>query len=163
MTTISLLPPPLERLFDRLDAAEPSDVYLRGLLEIWRTRRLSRLLPQPDEIAGAVPDQFAAHAFVFRHLKAPPREWELVEAGADAQAVFGPFDDGRTLSHLRSRRLAVRLRRLFDLVRETKEPVAASFGERARAGEPSRFEVLVAPLSSQASEVDAVCGGIVWR
>jgi ribose-phosphate pyrophosphokinase len=58
---------------------------------------------------------------------------------------------------------AVRLRRLFDLVGETKEPVAAILGEHVRSGEPGRFEVLVARLSSWGSEVDAVYGGMVWR
>jgi hypothetical protein len=163
MTTIALLPPPLERLFDRIDAAEPSDAYLRGLLEIWRTQRLERFLPRPDDMAGALPDRLAAHAFVFRRPEAGSRDWVLVEAGADAAAALGSPDGGRSLNQLRSRRLAVRLRRLFGLVRETKEPIAASFGERARSGEPGRFEVLVVPLSSQDSDVDAVSGGIVRR
>jgi hypothetical protein len=49
---------------------------------------------------------------------------------------------------MRSRRLAVHLRRLFDFVRETAEPVAASFSERGMPNSDNRFEVMVAPLAS---------------
>jgi ribose-phosphate pyrophosphokinase len=162
MTTLAMLPPPLERLFDRIDAAEPADAYLRALLEIWRARRLRRFLPTRAALAGAAPDPVAGHSFSFVQSQVPSDDWVLVEAGAAARSILGPIGDGRRLTDMRSRRLAVHLRRLFDFVRETAEPIAASFSER---GVPigNRFEVMVAPLASDGREVDAIFGGIVAR
>jgi ribose-phosphate pyrophosphokinase len=92
----------------------------------------------------------------------PSDDWVLVEAGAAARSILGPIGDARRLSDMRSRRLAVHLRRLFDFVRETAEPIAASFSERdGPIG--NRFEVMVAPLASDGREVDAIFGGIVAR
>jgi ribose-phosphate pyrophosphokinase len=160
MTTLAMLPPPLERLFDRIDAAEPTDAYLRVLLDIWRAQRLQRFLPTRAALAGAAPDPVAAHSFSFVHSRVPSEDWVLVDAGAAARSILGPIGDGQGLTDMRSRRLAVHLRRLFDFVRETAEPVAASFSER---GLPfgDRFEVVVAPLASDGREVDSIFGGIV--
>jgi ribose-phosphate pyrophosphokinase len=163
MTSIALLPPPLERLFERIDAAEPNDPYLRSLLEIWRTQRLERFLPTQSQMAGIVPDALAGHTFGFRHTGAPTRDWQLIEAGDAAAAIFGQINGGHHLTEVRFRRLAVHLRRLFDFVRETAEPIAASFSERGMRGEPIHFEVVVAPLASDGRHVDAVFGGIVGR
>jgi hypothetical protein len=160
MTTLAMLPPPLERLFDRIDAAEPKDPYLGALLDIWRARRLRRFLPTRAALAGAAPDPVAGHSFSFVHSRGPTDDWVLVEAGAAARSIFGPIGGDRRLTDMRSWRLAVHLRRLFDYVRETTEPVAASFSER---GMPfgNRFEVVVAPLASDGREVDSIFGGIV--
>ena len=162
MTTLAMLPPPLERLFDRIDAAEPTDAYLRALLEIWRARRLRRFLPTRAALAGAAPDPVAGHSFSFVHSQGPTDDWVLVEAGESARSILGPIGGDRRLIDMRSRRLAVHLRRLFDFVRETAEPVTASFSER---GVPigNRFEVMVAPLASDGRRVDAILGGIVAR
>jgi ribose-phosphate pyrophosphokinase len=87
----------------------------------------------------------------------------LVEAGESARSILGPIGGDRRLIDMRSRRLAVHLRRLFDSVRETAEPVAASFSERGMPFSDNRFEVMVAPLASDGRRVDAVFGGIVAR
>jgi ribose-phosphate pyrophosphokinase len=160
MTTLAMLPPPLERLFDRIDAAEPTDAYLRALLDIWRAQRLQRFLPTRAALSGAVPNPAGGHAFSFVHAGPPTGDWVLVEAGEAAGSILGPIGGDRRLTDMRSRRLAVHLRRLFDYVRETAEPVAASFSER---GMPfgNRFEVVVAPLASDGREVDSIFGGIV--
>lgn len=163
MTTLSLLPPPLERLFDRIDAAEPSDARLRALLEIWRARRLKRFLPTHAAVSGAVPDPIATHSFGFKRVEDARGDWQLIEAGEAASALFGHLGGGRRLADMQQRRLAVHLRRLFEFVRQTAEPVAATFGEHPVLGKPSRFEVVVAPLSSDGQRVDAVFGGIVGR
>lgn len=162
MTTLSLLPPPLERLFDRIDAAEPSDARLRALLELWRARRLKRFLPTRAALSGAVPDPIATHTFGFKRVEETRGDWELVEAGEAASNLFGAIGS-RRLADMRSRRLAVHLRRLFEFARQTAEPVAATFGAHGMADRSSRFEVVVAPLSSDGRRVDAVFGGIVGR
>lgn len=161
MTTLAMLPPPLERLFDRIDAAEPMDPHLRGLLDIWRAKRLRQFLPTRNELAGAAPEPMKGHAFSFVHAGPPTDDWTLVEAGEAARSVLGPIGGDRELTDMKSRRLAVHLRRLFDFVCETAEPVAASFSERGTPNHDNRFEVMVAPLASDARRVDAVFGGIV--
>ena len=163
MTTLAMLPPPLERLFDRIDAAEPADAYLGALLDIWRARRLRRFLPTRAALAGAAPDPVAGHSFSFVRSRAPTDDWILVEAGEAARSILGPMVGDRRLTDMSSRRLAVHLRRLFDFVRETAEPVAASFSERGISFSDNRFEVMVAPLASDGRRVDAVFGGIVAR
>jgi hypothetical protein len=163
MTTLAMLPPPLERLFDRIDAAEPTDPHLRVLLDIWRTKRLRRFLPTRTELAGAAPEPIAGHTFNFVHAGPATDDWALVDVGEAARSILGPIGGDRRLMDMKSRRLAVHLRRLFDFVRETAEPVTASFSERGMPHSDNRFEVMVAPLASDGLRVDAVFGGIVAR
>jgi ribose-phosphate pyrophosphokinase len=163
MTTLAMLPPPLERLFDRIDAAEPTDAYLGALLDTWRARRLQRFLPTRAALAGAAPDPVAGYSFSFVHSRGPTDDWVLVEAGESARSILGPIGGDRRLIDMRSRRLAVHLRRLFDFVRETAEPVSANFSERGMPFSDNRLEVMVAPLASDGRRVDAVFGGIVGR
>ncbi len=163
MTTLAMLPPPLERLFDRIDAAEPTDPYLRGLLDIWRAKRLRQFLPTRTELAGAAPEPMEGHTFSFVHAGPTTDDWALVDVGEAARSILGPIAGDLRLTDMRSRRLAVHLRRLFDFVRETAEPVTASFSERGIPFSDNRFEVMVAPLASDGRSVDAVFGGIVAR
>jgi ribose-phosphate pyrophosphokinase len=163
MTTLAMLSPPLERLFDRIDAAEPTDPYLRVLLDIWRTKRLRRFLPTRTELVGAAPEPIAGHTFSFVHAGPTTDDWALVDVGEAARSILGPIGGDRRLMDMRSRRLAVHLRRLFDFVRETAEPITASFSERGMPFSDNRFEVMVAPLASDGRRVDAVFGGIVAR
>jgi hypothetical protein len=72
MTTLAMLPPPLERLFDRIDAAEPTDAYLRALLDIWRAQRLRRFLPTRAALAGAAPEPVADTPSALCMLDRPP-------------------------------------------------------------------------------------------
>ena len=104
MTTLAMLPPPLERLFDRIDAAEPADAYLRALLEIWRARRLRRFLPTRAALAGAAPDPVAGHSFSFVQSRVPSDDWVLVEAGEAARSILGPLGGERRLSDVRAHR-----------------------------------------------------------
>jgi ribose-phosphate pyrophosphokinase len=163
MTRLAMLPPPLERLFDRIDAAEPTDAYLRALLDVWRAQRLQRFLPTRAALAGVAPEPVCGHAFSFVHAGPPTDDWALVDAGEAARSIMGPIGGDRRLTDMRSRRLAVHLRRLFDFVRETAEPVAASFSERGMPNDDNRVEVVAAPLASDGRRVDAVFGGIVAR
>ena len=162
MTTLAMLPPPLERLFDRIDAAEPTDAYLRALLDIWRAKRLQRFLPTRAALSGAAPEPIGGHAFSFMHA-GPTGDWTLVEAGEAARSILGPIVGERGLTDMKSRRLAVHLRRIFDFVRETAEPVSASFSERGIPNRENRVEVVVAPLASDGRRVDGVFGGIIAR
>ena len=163
MTTLAMLPPPLERLFDRIDAAEPTDPDLRALLDIWRAKRLRQFLPTRTELAGAAPEPIDGYTFSFVHAGPTTDDWALVDAGEAARSILGPIGGDLRLTDMRSRRLAVHLRRLFDFVGETAEPVTASFSERDMAFSDNRFEVMVAPLASNGRRVDAVFCGIVAR
>ena len=62
------------------------------------------------------------------------------------------------LSALGNRRLAVRLRHLFQLVAQTAEIISATYIAHDQSG-----EILVAPLSTDGNKVGAVFGGIVTR
>jgi hypothetical protein len=60
-------------------------------------------------------------------------------------------------------RITARLRRLFETVAETAEPLAAAFELRVKPGRRQWIEVLAAPLSSDGRHVDGIYGGIVSR
>ncbi|MGB5948113.1 MAG: hypothetical protein WBG82_02230 [Parvibaculum sp.] len=161
MTIFAVLPPRLTRLFSRIDAADASSERLHLLLDFWAARRNARILPMAADL-GPPPPPHAAHAFLFRRLPGPGRDWEAAQLGADAADLIGLTARGRTLSDLAEPRIAVRLRRLFEFVARTGEPVAAMF--EARSGTRRKWiEVLAAPLSSNAIDVDGIFGGIAAR
>jgi hypothetical protein len=62
------------------------------------------------------------------------------------------------LSTLENRRVAVRLRLIFDWVGDTGEAVSASFISPDQTG-----EILAAPLGTDGQKVDAIFGGMVSR
>lgn len=86
MTTLAILPRPLERLFDRIDAAEPTDAYFRALLDVWRAQRLQRFLP--TRAALAAPEPIGGHGFSFVLAGPPTGDWALDSAG-DVAALLG--------------------------------------------------------------------------
>lgn len=159
MTTLAPPPPHLARLFNRLDAGDASDLLLRRALEFWREKRAGRLAPKASEFERA-PAGIAAHAFVFQ--RAGAREWEATTAGSEAAILLGATGPDKRLSKLLARRIAARLRRLFETVAETAEPLAATFELRSK---PNRqwIEVLAAPLSGDGRQIDGIYGGVVSR
>lgn len=89
MTTPAMLPPPLERLFDRIAAAEPTVANLRALLDIWRAPNVCsdfcrRGPPWPDP----PPEPTACHAFSFVPAEPPTGDWALVNAGEVAALLW---------------------------------------------------------------------------
>lgn len=144
MTTFQETAPPLRRLFERLDwAPQPRRAPLADILATWREARAGRLHPTLAEFTG---DRLPPGAFVFRR-DAAADDYALV-AGADA---LSPLSEGShagdPLSGLDDRRIAVRLRRLFDAVREAGEPVLGAFARERHGEEIGRAEILALPLA----------------
>lgn len=160
MTTLAPPPPHLARLFSRLDAGDASDEHLRSAFAFWRDKRGQRLMPTADDVYPG-PELIAADVFIFRCAD-PEHEWRATEAGAEAARLLGLDGADKSLSKLRAPRIAARLRRLFEMVGETGEPIAAAFELRAKQGR-QWIEVLAAPLSSDGRRVDGVYGGIRRR
>jgi hypothetical protein len=156
VTTLSLLPSPLKRFFAKIDAAATSDRSLELALDHWRIKRGDRLLPKLSDIDMQQLAALASKLFLFEHCDED--DWALRFAGKDAEDLVQPGPAGAKLSTLSNRRLAVRLRHLFQLVAQTAEIISASYIAHDQSG-----EILVAPLSTDGTEVGAVFGGIVTR
>ena len=154
MTTLSLLPGPLKRLFARIDAAGATERSLKTALDHWRTRRGGRVFPALSDIDVAQLGPLASHVFVFE--RCAKDDWTLKFAGDSARRILGPPAHDPALSTLGNHRVAAQLRLLFEWVAETGEAVSASFISPEQSG-----EILAAPLSKGSGRVEAVFGGIV--
>jgi ribose-phosphate pyrophosphokinase len=156
VTTLALLPASLKRLFARIDAAGTSEPSLQTALDHWRIRRGERLWPSPSDIEVGQLGPLSSHLFIFE--RRGEADWNLRFVGDAAKSLLGPPSREPALSTLENRRLAARLRLLFGWVEETGEAVSATFISPDQSG-----EILVAPLSGDGKEVEAVFGGIVSR
>ena len=156
MTTLALLPASLKRLFARIDAAGTSEHSLELALDHWRIRRGERLFPSISDIDVEQLGPLASHLFVFERRSKV--DWSLRFAGDAARKILSPPVGEASLSTLKNRRIAARLRLLFGWVEETGEAVSASFISADQSG-----EILAAPLSSDGNKVEAIFGGIVSR
>jgi hypothetical protein len=97
----------------------------------------------------------SSHVFVFH--RTDNADWALQFAGDSAGAIFGARAQ-KPLSSLDNRRVAGRLRLIFDWVGDTGEAVSASFFSPDQTG-----EILAAPLGTDAKRIDGIFGGIVMR
>jgi hypothetical protein len=156
VTTLSLLPGPLKRLFSRFDAGGTSERSLEMALDHWRIKRGNRLYPTVADIDVDELGIFSSHVFMFE--RSGKSDWRLRFAGDAAEPMLQPKGGEPTLSKLANRRIAARLRLLFDWAKETGEAVSASFISPDQSG-----EILVAPLSTDGNEVRAIFGSIVSR
>lgn len=156
MTTLSLLPGPLKRLFSRFDAGGTSERSLEMALDHWRIKRGNRLYPRVADIDVAELGAFAPHVFMFE--RSGKADWHLHFAGEAAKPMLRAKSGEATLSTLANRRIAARLRLLFGWAEQTGEAVAASFISPDQSG-----EILAAPLSTDDNKVEAIFGGIVSR
>jgi len=156
VTTLSLLPGPLKRLFSRIDAAGTRERGLELALDHWRVKRGDLLFPRLSEMDVPQLGPLASHVFIFqRRAKA---DWSLQFAGDSAKKILGVPGYEPGLSTLENRRVAARLRLLFEWVGDTGEAVSASFISPDQSG-----EILAAPLSTGGNKADAIFGGIVSR
>ena len=155
MTTLSLLPGPLKRLFSRIDAAGTRDQTLELALDHWRVKRGDRLWPRPSDMAVPELGPLASHTFIFQR---DGDDWTLQFAGESATRILKPPAHKPAVSTLENRRVAARLRLIFEWVGETGEAVSASFLSPEQSG-----EILAAPLGADSDKVDAIFGGIVLR
>jgi hypothetical protein len=156
VTTLSLLPGPLKRLFSRVDAAGTRDRTLALALDHWRVKRGDRLWPRLSDMGVGELGPTASHVFIFQ--RGGKVDWSLQFAGDSAKAILGVPTQKPALSTLENRRVAARLRLIFDWVGDTGEAVSASFISPDQSG-----EILAAPLGTDGKKVDAIFGGIVSR
>jgi hypothetical protein len=156
VTTLSLLPGPLKRLFSRIDAAGTRDRTLELALDHWRVKRGDRLWPRLSDMDVAKLGPLASHVFVFK--RGAKADWSLQFAGDAAKKILNPPAHDPALSTLENHRIAARLRLLFEWVAQTGEAVSASFVSPDQSG-----EILAAPLGTDGKKVDAIFGGIVSR
>ncbi len=145
MATLDPLTEPLVRLFFRIDAAHPTDLSLRAVFEFWRWKRADMIAPHESEFA-ALPSELSP--FVFRAQLAlnGARNWGVLNVGSTAAAVLGITRGD--LAQVADKRVAVRLRRLFDIVAERTEPYSAMFEINSKDRGRQFVEVFAAPLSN---------------
>lgn len=160
MTTLAGLTGPLVRLFLRIDAAQPSDEVLRKASDFWQARRRGRIMPPESEMAE-LPRAIAAHVFTGRSMTNGSRRWIVTKAGRDAAAILQIKDDARL--KIGNRRIAVRLRKLFEMVADKSEPVSAMFELGGRGKERQLVEIFVAPVTGAESNTHAVFGTVNSR
>jgi hypothetical protein len=155
VTTLSLLPERLKRLFSRFDAAGAQAHSLELALDHWQVKRSDRLWPRLTDIDAAQLGPLASHLFVFERSG---DDWRLRFAGDAAKTDLGAPAEKPMLSNLTDHQVATRLGQLLEWVEQTGELVSASFVSPHQDG-----EFLVAPLSEGGDKVEAVFGGIVTR
>ncbi|CAN7637804.1 ribose-phosphate diphosphokinase [Neorhizobium sp. LjRoot104] len=145
----------LSRLFQRLDSA-PShmDERLSAVLQEWLDRRKQLIAPSPEAMLSPA-SSAADQAFIFQRDPSAPRRYLLTSGASSAEVLIGEVSMGGHLETARNRRGAVRLRRLFELVGETGEPILALFGTKSAEGKSFYVELLVAPLSKNGKYIDA--------
>lgn len=155
MTTMAKTKKALTRLFQRMDSVpSPTDEHLSAVLQEWQDKRQLLIAPAPESLV-ATGTSAAERAFIFRKDAAIPLHY-LLSTGADsAEPLIGRISTGDRLETAANRRGAVRLRRLFEMVGETGEPILGTFSSKSADAKLVYTELLVAPLSSNGKVVDA--------
>jgi len=153
MTTMDVTPPPLLRLFSRLDfAPSPAQGVLALLLKRWNAARGDMPFPPPSTLAKQA--AVSPSGFVFQRLDGE-RDYVLASGLAAAEAVPGPLGADGRLSRAENRRTAVRLRRLFEEALRTGAPFVAQFILKKRGRDSAAVDVLIAPLSEDGHRIDS--------
>ena len=146
MTTLDRLTEPLVRLFLRIDAAYPSDPVLRAASEFWHLKRAGKIAPSASEIGGC-PVEILPYIFRVQLMSNGTKHWAVCRAGHVAGSVLQLT--GGDPPEVGNKRVAVRLRRLFDIVAEKSEPYSAMFEIGEQAGRRELVEVFAAPVSDK--------------
>lgn len=159
MTTLAFADPPLRRLFTRLDfAPRPSQEKLLGLFERWEALRDGRVAPTMPLEEGAVPpDAFVLVRIDLEH------DFILQRPCSCLNALLGTGKAGDRLSLAPRQRQAARLRRLFDTVIQTGEPVLAEFSIEGHDEPASVVDLLATPLADEQGRIVGVLGGYAMR
>jgi hypothetical protein len=144
MSEFDPLTAPLAHLFTRIDAALPSDPVLAAAAEYWLAKRRNRLAPTHAEMI-TLPAFILPHVFEAHLMINGDRHWGLSMAGSSARSFLGI--EGHDAVLRAEPRMAVRLRRLFDLVADKGEPHSASFDVEAGDGGKLLVEIYAAPLA----------------
>jgi ribose-phosphate pyrophosphokinase len=160
VTTLALLEPPLRRLFERIDfAPRPKSEHLKQMLSYWAAKRSGSIAPTQAEIGSPELTKLGIDAFSFRYC-ASTHHYLLAQGGETLRPLLGIIERGDDLSTAPFRRAAVRLRRLFEVVRRTGEPVLAEFVDSRL---DQFVEIVAAPLSSDSRTIDGLVGALTAR
>jgi len=145
MTELDPLTDQLVHLFLRVDAAMPTDPVLREAAEFWMARRQGKIMPAHADMTD-LPAILLPHVF-YAHLAINgDQHWIVSEAGSLAKLVLGIT--GHEPDEVPDRRMAVRLRRLFELVARKAEPYSVMFEAPAAEGYRQLVEIYAAPLAT---------------
>jgi hypothetical protein len=160
MSTLDPLTEPLVRLFLRIDAASPTDPALRALCDFWKLKRGSKIAPSEADMTGFSGD-LSSYVFLARLTPDEAEHWIVSGAGYIAAAVL-QIKGGQELE-ITDKRIAVRLRRLFDIVAEKIEPYSAMFEIDGQNGQRQLVEVFAAPLGNGEKGIHMVFAAINSR
>jgi ribose-phosphate pyrophosphokinase len=164
MTQLAETPSPLKRLFDRIDfAPQPRCEALTLLLSHWADKRKGMVAPRPRDISAAQLETDAGLAVFTYRVRAGERDYSLMSGRRALEPLLGACEPGSSLREAPRRRDAVRLRRLFEEVRRTGEPVLADFAIARDREVRAQVEVIVAPLAEDGRSIDALLGGLSIR
>ncbi|MCI4679167.1 ribose-phosphate diphosphokinase [Rhodoblastus acidophilus] len=159
MTTLAIVDPPLRRLFSRLDfAPRPVQQGLSELLANWEALRAGAVAPALAAAEETVP----ANGFVFARDDSE-RDFLLRRASIGLERLTGLTEAGARLSASPEPRHAVRLRRLFETVLNTGEPVLAEFSAETHEEAGLVVDLLAAPLASSDGRIVGILGGCELR
>lgn len=132
-------------LFLRIDAAIPTDPVLRAAAELWQEERAGKIMPASGEM-GNLPNFIRRHAFEADLAVNGDRRWIVSGAGTMARPSLGMQDERP--GEISDKRVAVRLRHLFDLVSQRAEPYSVMFETEDAQGARQLVEVYAAPLAT---------------
>ena len=160
MTAFLNIPPPMARLFTRIDAAGATDPALKLALDQWMARRNGHVLPFVRDFLN-LPVNIAAITFLAMPVP-DGRDWHLDRVGAAAAEILKPDLQRTFVSGLKNRLVAVWLRRILQLVSETEEPVAVLFDIAETEGQ-FEVEILAAPITGDHRTEAIFCGSCAGK
>jgi hypothetical protein len=129
----------------------PQNAKVTAGLDAWRERRGSDLAPRAMDMLRDEPPIVLDHSFVAEPV-AGQADYVLLSVGGEVMTVLGLSGRSDRLSQITARRLAVRLRRLFELVASYGEPIAVRFTDKG-----ADFEILAAPILSEGGAPALFC------
>lgn len=160
MSALDPLTEPLVRLFLRIDAARPTDPLLGELSDFWQLKRGSKIVPGEADMTG-FSREVSPYVFLARLTPNETGHWIVSGAGFVASTVL-QLKGGPELA-IGDKRIAVRLRRLFDIVAEKIEPYSAMFEIGGQNGQRQLVEVFAAPLGNGEKGIHMIFAAINSR
>jgi len=145
MTELDPLTEQEVHLFLRIDAAMPTDPVLRAAAEFWLKKRQGKVRPSEEDMTQ-LPQFIRPHVFEAHLAINGDRRWIVSRAGNVARLALGI--EGHEPGEVADKRIAVRLRHLFDLVSHKDEPYSVMFEVKEDPGKPHLVEVYAAPLAT---------------
>jgi hypothetical protein len=150
----------LSTLFMRIDAARPTDAALQPAADLWSEKRKGKVMPAPGDFAD-MPPQIERHVFQAHLAINGDEHWIVTSAGEVAERLLQI--EGDTPAEVPDKRMAVRLRRLFELVAERGEPYAVTCEASDNNDRKQLIEIYAAPLATAERKEHAIFGAINSR